>query len=1139
MMAPKDAAARKEALDITQSFIVQAPAGSGKTGLLTQRFLALLAYAENPEEISAITFTRKAAAEMRGRIIEALEQAEKGVVADSDHQAVTLKLAQAVLRRDREKDWQIILSPARLRISTIDGLCASITRQMPITSGFGAHPAVSEDPQLLYMAAAAAVLREIDLDDPHDPAWILLDHLDNNLPRAERLLADMLAKRDQWLRPLLHSKGLSKALLEHNLQQAILARLHALSSLFSETMRARILSLAHFAANQLITDEPDHPLKAWQAPHLDFPTAKIEDFSLWKGLAELLLTAAGAWRKQVTKKQGFPAPSSARRKEDKDLYAFMKAEMKEVLSDLSEEETLAQQLAHVRILPEPHYNATQWQVLETLQQLLPRAVAYLRLLFQEQGEVDFTEISLAALQSLGDPDQPSDLALKLDYTIQHLLVDEFQDTSVTQFQLLEKLTAGWTVDDGRTLFLVGDPMQSIYRFRQADVGLFLRAQNEGVGPIKPKSLYLTVNFRSHGAVVSWINETFQQILPSAADYTAEEAMSLGAAPFSSSDPAKNEETGDPAPVVSHFFASDQQGQEDEAWQVVKTIQEERDKDPNATIAVLVRSRGHLQQIIPVLRRAGLRFQAVEIERLADRPLVRDLLSLTRALLHPADHVHWLALLRAPWCGLSLADLLILNHKRYDTPLWVRLNQPKYVEQLSLDGQHRLKKLLPVLRMALAHRRRGRLKPWIEGIWQMLGGPAYAAAPQELDDAYAFFELIRDLEQGGTLEDLSLLEKKTSELYAAVDTEADESLQIMTIHKAKGLEFDCVILPGLGRRPPPDQRALLLWQERVQANREHALLLAPIAPVQGDTDAIYGFIQRMEKQKSTFEFGRLLYVATTRARFRLYLFGQVEEMEEGLRKPGTQTFLGLLWHATALPSTVMESEHKKIKQPLSIDQTLQRLPLDWQRPESQPVQMDLPQMDLLTPSTTQKTFSLAEAKDEAKEEEGRKVGIVVHQFLQIIAEEGVDLWPLNRLAQEKNRCNSYLNRLGVEEALLASCQTQVLQSLRNILEDQRGRWLLASHPQACSEWKIHGRLKHRLVHAIIDRLFIAEGKLWIIDYKTSQLDQSLSDNALIRRYRSQLEIYAMLVKNYGGPFQGQQIALGLYFLRTARWVSWSD
>ncbi|MGH8631666.1 MAG: UvrD-helicase domain-containing protein, partial [Burkholderiales bacterium] len=156
-----DAFERDSALDVTRSFIVQAPAGSGKTALLVERYLRLLKTVQQPEEIVAITFTKKAAAEMRGRVIEQIAPE---------------------------------LAP-RLRIQTIDALCASLTSQMPVLARFGAQPAVTEDASELYREAAARTLAQLNA-----PAARLLAHLDNDVLQATRLLAGIIERRDQWLR---------------------------------------------------------------------------------------------------------------------------------------------------------------------------------------------------------------------------------------------------------------------------------------------------------------------------------------------------------------------------------------------------------------------------------------------------------------------------------------------------------------------------------------------------------------------------------------------------------------------------------------------------------------------------------------------------------------------------------------------------------------------------------------------------------------------------------------------------------------------------------------------------------------------------------------------------------------------------
>jgi ATP-dependent exoDNAse (exonuclease V) beta subunit len=146
-------AVRRRVLDPQTSFLVQAPAGSGKTELLTQRFLALLGRVEQPEAVVAITFTKKAAGEMRARLLHALEMA-LGPKPEEDHKRQTWTLAEAVNRRR----WDLIENPARLRIQTFDSFCRSLTEQMPWLSRLGAPPQIAEDTaRLHYLAALEAV----------------------------------------------------------------------------------------------------------------------------------------------------------------------------------------------------------------------------------------------------------------------------------------------------------------------------------------------------------------------------------------------------------------------------------------------------------------------------------------------------------------------------------------------------------------------------------------------------------------------------------------------------------------------------------------------------------------------------------------------------------------------------------------------------------------------------------------------------------------------------------------------------------------------------------------------------------------------------------------------------------------------
>ena len=161
-----DRAARKRALDIGRSFIVQAPAGSGKTELLIQRYLALLPTVDLPEQIVAITFTRKAAAEMRGRVLDALKGVAAGEPPPKRHQEATYGLASRALEQDRLQSWNLIEQPQRLRIDTLDALNAWLAQRLPMLSGGIAGANVVEDAREHYRVAARRLLERAGEETP-------------------------------------------------------------------------------------------------------------------------------------------------------------------------------------------------------------------------------------------------------------------------------------------------------------------------------------------------------------------------------------------------------------------------------------------------------------------------------------------------------------------------------------------------------------------------------------------------------------------------------------------------------------------------------------------------------------------------------------------------------------------------------------------------------------------------------------------------------------------------------------------------------------------------------------------------------------------------------------------------------------
>jgi ATP-dependent helicase/nuclease subunit A len=1115
-----DAAERERALDPTQSFIVQAPAGSGKTELLIQRYLALLARVDAPEQVVAITFTRKAAAEMRHRILDALASAAASAPAEP-HARQTWDLARIALGQDRARGWRLEEFPNRLQVQTIDSLCASLARRMPLPSGFGALPEVTEAAGPLYEEAAWRTLAEVETGERWSGSVeALLRHLDNDWGRVARLLSEMLARRDQWLRHLRGGRGLDRGDLERAIRSVIVDALEAVRSRLPETSAAALAACARFAAANL---QGSRSSVAACAGLACLPGTAPEDLPVWRGIAELLLTKNGAWRVQVSRAIGFPPSSAGRNAAERQRFAEQKEALRELLGHLAAVPRLGEALHALRALPPPGYDDADWAVLEALAELLVVCAGHLMVVFQEREAVDFTEVASRARQALGTPDEPTDLALVLDYRIQHILMDEFQDTSLTQHALLESLTAGWEREDGRTLFLVGDPMQSIYGFREAEVGLFLQVRARGIGSLRLEPLRLSVNFRSRPALVEWANETFARALPAVGD------AATGAVPHSPSVSGRT--AGAEAAVQVHpVFEA-----EEEAARVVEQVCAARKDSPDGTIAVLVRSRSHVAEVVPALKSAGLRFRAVEIESLAGCSVVQDLLALTRALLHPADRAAWLAVLRAPWCGLTLTDLHTLAAQADSATIWERLTDPQCLTALSEDGQRRAKRLVAALAPALAERGRLPARSLVEGAWLGLGGPACVRLPSELDEASVYLEALGA--QGSLLSEPTAVASLVEGLFAPADRDADDCLAVMTIHKAKGLEFDTVILPGLGRGTRQEQHQLLAWIERPAPDPAHGLLLAPIAETGQPAGALYDYVRGLMTCKRRHETARLLYVAATRAKERLHLLGEVRLKEDGsLGRPGSDTFLALLWPgeermfeeaARGRPATTasVSGSDSRPDPP-----ELRRLPVEWAG---------------IPPPAAVAACPLVEAAGgepvpfDWAGETARHAGTVVHRYLRRIAVDGVAAWEGDRIGAEAPAMRVSLARLGVLPGELGAAVERTQDMLANVLRDPRGRWILSpEHADAAGELALTGVMDHRVVRVVIDRTFIdAQGQRWIVDYKTGSHEGADVDEFIDRevlRYRPQLETYGMLLARR----ESRPVRLGLYFPQLCGWREWA-
>ena len=1103
-----DDAARVAALDVTRSFIVQAPAGSGKTELLIQRYLKLLATVENPEEILAITFTRKAAAEMQLRVLQALQKVTSGETALEPHEQITASAASAVLQRDEELGWCIVSNPRRMRIQTLDSLNATITRTQPLTATSGASGnSIVADGEMrqLYRNAAALTLDQLaESGELRAATEEVLSHLDNNTWLYIDYLARMLATRDQWL-PFVGSglvsqedSDLLRQQFEQSLLQIIADHIGSLANAFPPEHAPTLLELADYAAHNLHADgQSDNAICAID-PLDGLPGSSPAALPRWLGVAEFLLTKQGEWRKQVNKNQGFPPQGKEQKQTLTDL-----------LESLHDNHELRSLLQGARALPRDSYGDEQWSVLLALFRLMPLAVTELKRLFSERGITDHTEVAINADDALGTADNPGDVALLLDYQLRHLLVDEMQDTSSAQYRMLEALTGGWEEGDGRTLFCVGDPMQSIYRFRNAEVGQFLLAQESGIGNVRLSTLVLRRNFRSGQVLVDWFNEVFPTILAkrnnpqkSAVSYTP--AVSV----------PKLEGQGSCAiyPVLGGSKAV-------EADYGCAVIQKILKDNPDDNVAVLVRSRTHLPELLSRFRKAGIAYRAVEIDRLTDLPEVIDILALTRALVHSGDRIAWLALLRSPWLGLDWTDLHALVRNDSRRSVWEMLQDDATVGRFSEFGRNAVANFRNKMTAIMSGDRAGSLRDRIEQGWLALGGPAILDDAHAVLNVYRYLDVIEKLEVAGSLADVAELEAALDLEHVSSDVEA--RLQVMTMHRAKGLQFDHVFLFGLGRIPRVNEPAVLSWFDMPDEHGQTHKVISPIGPrAELERDALHRYISSVETEKDKNELARLLYVACTRARQSLHLMGQAQVLKKGL-SPASRSLLHLLWPTVALQyETELDAESQQGDADSDsgwLMPELRRFDAPWKPPEVPP----LPGV-----STN------GDAVEEGREVEfywvgagARVAGTVVHRWIQLLTDGRVsfdaDQLDTVRLASER-----WLREMGVGSGSIAAIIDRVDEALRRLLEDERGQWLL--HGEGHTEFALSGVVQDRIESVVLDRVRIDDdGTHWIVDYKTSTHEGGRREEFLQAesdRYRPQLRKYSEMYRNYSGA----DIRCALYF-----------
>ncbi len=1086
---PVDADIRAEVIEPGHSYIVQAPAGSGKTELLTQRFLRLLALVERPQKVLAITFTRKATHEMLERILERLRDAATGNMPDEPHKQQAHQLALAVLEQDQKLGWQLLKNPGQLQIHTIDGLCARLAARgngMPLALG---GLTVVDHPGPHYAEAARLTIEEAANDPPGSLARVALEELlfreRGNANRVQELLARELPRRDQWLEEIVGGGQSQPMLLALRQRQELQVLEAALGTQQLQDACYAVMQLAGLA---------DDPAKArdLQAAHDRLETSEDSGTGLLAGInARIEFT----WRVLgclASGKHEPYAPGSIKRyvlpgsspQRDSPI-----AELKDVVEAWRSSADALLAFKRFSQYPPLDMGADNEQFVQALRSLLITACANLNVRFASYGVCDFQHVAQQALDALGDDLAPGEALLIEDGRLEHILIDEFQDTSALQYALVERLIAGWEYGDGRSLFLVGDPMQSIYAFRKADVTLFDRVVEQGcLGNVVLEHRQLQVNFRSRKEVIDTINHSCAQLFEPPSPASPGFVAYTPVAPF-------NGEGGEVA-VHATLKSADGSGEREEAAQIARRISalmaqhEANAAGGTFSIGILARKRKQLEPIARALQAQSLNFEAVEVESLKSRPVITDMLTLTRALVHPGDRIAWIGLLLAPWCGLQPAGLLQVAGSHNSADLAVRCQDSEVLAALDEETAQRVRHVGEVLAAGQAAAMNAPLAERVEACWVRLGGPRIARRSEDLDDADVFLRLLAKVSADEPDDLIQVLNDRLERLYAGSRT---ASIQLMTIHKAKGLEFDAVFLPGLQTGPGGEHSSLFRYREIPPGDGPGGSLLAPTKPSGNRLPSLFDYLGLLDREADACEAQRLLYVAMTRARRYLALSAVVEFKKDGDVARAGGSFLGMLEErfAPALDE-LKDRDADKASEVPHVPVPISRLVGASPVLHAGPAPLDL--VSLGEPAPDRGRLALGEA---------------LHYWLELIHDHWSARWLGDWFEDYREALQSSLLLAGAPRRQVPELQHELVTLLARLLaapemvEQLSPEGKQRSHAEAQYLIPDRGRLRQ----LIIDRLYQDEAGQWhVIDYKTG-LDQSLTRE----KWAAQLARYAGAVR----------------------------
>lgn len=791
-----------------------AGAGSGKTYVLMKRFVQILRadLSVNPTNIVAITFTRKAADEIKGRVRQAVSEC--------------VEQAQTDLERMR---WQEHLQKVESApISTIHSLCSRILRDNPVET------------QL-------------------DPEFTILEDFE-----AQDFFKETL---QQYLRKNIKENAALRRLVQTYGVNSFVNQVTALGDKLSELVREDNLAEPYLKAKEEL---PALQQKLFAAVREVIEAREVLGA---KTKGRQTLTEAAGLLDEMQKQLLAPEPDCSLL----DASGVVKVSGKALAAELTNLKNLRQELNHVLL------NAKGCDLVQDWLAVLQEFYACLSARKQENNVLFNDDLDLLAIEHLQKNEA---LRQKYQERYKYIMVDEFQDTNERQRQLIY-LLCGNKLDGKNNLFIVGDVKQSIYRFRHADVSVFNKVK-EDIAQNAGQNLGMKTNFRSTQSIVESCNTAFCQLM----DLPKEEICL---------EHHEGANTGGAKVCllqVPYKSKDDDLGAKEDKWQkeaevIAAYLQQELPKvepqlRPGASKAILLRAMTHCEILRQTLQGYGINCVVVKGKGFYEQQEVLDILNLLAALHNRYASLELAGALRSNYFGLDDATLTQLFWQtENDKPLWdvlqavgsgeLQLNLQPEQQALAMQAAERLRSLrqaaalmaLPELFAQLWDE----LKPEFV-LSQQENGPSKLANVKKLRRLAQQYCQTKQASLAEWLQNVKDLRASSSKEPAAT-VQADDALQIMTIHNSKGLEFDLVILPQLDRSVKGDTASIKYLPGK---EGEQGLLgiKVPDKEMQLQNSGVYELAKARDSELEEEESRRLLYVAMTRAQKQLLMVGTVAE-----------------------------------------------------------------------------------------------------------------------------------------------------------------------------------------------------------------------------------------------------------------------